>query len=402
MDQRFSSTSIDLPTVWADLRPRNALGLVAGIRTLIRSGLIRPGDPLPPERELAPALGLARNTVRSAMRTLEREGLISTNSTRGRAVLAADGNGRMSHTLALISDKPVSLAKAQGHRGWVHYLFVAAMARIHEHGYQALSCVAPDSEPSAMQRIIEDRPGGLLLPIDMGETPAQNPRVKAACRSGLPCTIYGDISADFETCDAVCTDDRAAGRLLAEWFVRRGCRRILQVNRWRDLPHWLRQREAGFEEVLREAGVDVLPVLRTSPFPIRDVEQAEDFDVARRLWLSHLMPYTQGEQRVDAVACLVDKESFAVSAALKDLGRVPGRDILVSGYDNSWTTDTARQFEPTPPTVTVEKHFDEIGGKMVDLLLARISGELPAEPQRVIVKPTIVETEPGETVAAGM
>ena len=42
----------------------------------ISSGRIRPGDALPPEKELALALKLARNTVRQALIDLERVGLL--------------------------------------------------------------------------------------------------------------------------------------------------------------------------------------------------------------------------------------------------------------------------------------------------------------------------------------
>lgn len=46
------------------------------IREQVRSGALRPGDKLPPERALATQFGASRNAVREALRSLEHAGLI--------------------------------------------------------------------------------------------------------------------------------------------------------------------------------------------------------------------------------------------------------------------------------------------------------------------------------------
>ncbi len=46
------------------------------IRNQLSQGLLKPGDRLPSERELAEQFGLARNTVREALRALEMSGLL--------------------------------------------------------------------------------------------------------------------------------------------------------------------------------------------------------------------------------------------------------------------------------------------------------------------------------------
>ncbi len=62
---------------------RAAYDIVADtIERLIAVGGLRPGDRLPPERELAPMLGSARITVRQAIKRLTAQGLVTT--TRGR------------------------------------------------------------------------------------------------------------------------------------------------------------------------------------------------------------------------------------------------------------------------------------------------------------------------------
>jgi len=58
-----------------------------GIRREIASGELKPGDGLPPVRQLAGDLGVNFNTVARAYRDLEQEGLVT--SVRGRGTLVA-------------------------------------------------------------------------------------------------------------------------------------------------------------------------------------------------------------------------------------------------------------------------------------------------------------------------
>jgi len=46
------------------------------LREKVRSGSLAPGDQLPPENELAASFGVSRATVRDALATLQREGLV--------------------------------------------------------------------------------------------------------------------------------------------------------------------------------------------------------------------------------------------------------------------------------------------------------------------------------------
>jgi GntR family transcriptional regulator, transcriptional repressor for pyruvate dehydrogenase complex len=56
---------------------RASTEVVRQVRSAIEGGELRPGDRLPPERELAERLGLSRVTVRDALRALEATGLVA-------------------------------------------------------------------------------------------------------------------------------------------------------------------------------------------------------------------------------------------------------------------------------------------------------------------------------------
>jgi GntR family transcriptional repressor for pyruvate dehydrogenase complex len=62
------------------------------IRKLISEGTLKPGDLLPPERELAGKLGVGRSSIRDAVRTLEVMGILEPRQGHGTVVrdLSAD------------------------------------------------------------------------------------------------------------------------------------------------------------------------------------------------------------------------------------------------------------------------------------------------------------------------
>jgi GntR family transcriptional regulator len=60
--------------------------LAAILRAQIESGELRPGDQLPSETVLTQRYGLARNTVRAAIKVLRDEGLVITRQQRGSIV----------------------------------------------------------------------------------------------------------------------------------------------------------------------------------------------------------------------------------------------------------------------------------------------------------------------------
>jgi GntR family transcriptional regulator len=79
------------------------------IERLIASGQLRPGSKLPPIRDLATDLGLARGTVNKVYDALAREGLIETAGRHGTIVLdgskvttAASDLSAAADTLALV------------------------------------------------------------------------------------------------------------------------------------------------------------------------------------------------------------------------------------------------------------------------------------------------------------
>ena len=68
--------------------------IVSQIKTLIVGGDLRPGDPLPPERELMKLFNVSRPSIREALKSLVGMGLLETNQ-GNRTVVRSLASGRM-------------------------------------------------------------------------------------------------------------------------------------------------------------------------------------------------------------------------------------------------------------------------------------------------------------------
>src|SRR5262244_1121251 len=72
-------------------RGQTSEGVVMHLRGMIHRGELRPGDRLPPERDLAKVLGVSRPTLRAAIRSLAAVGVLQSKQGAGTFVVESDG-----------------------------------------------------------------------------------------------------------------------------------------------------------------------------------------------------------------------------------------------------------------------------------------------------------------------
>ncbi len=88
----------------ASIEPRAWETVLSRIESDLLGGALKPGDHLPPERQLAADLGVGRSSVREAMRVLEVLGLVRTgtgSSPNAGAIIVATPSGGMSALMRL-------------------------------------------------------------------------------------------------------------------------------------------------------------------------------------------------------------------------------------------------------------------------------------------------------------
>jgi DNA-binding FadR family transcriptional regulator len=106
---------------FAPIRTRRAFEEICDrIRAQIAAGTLRPGDKLPPERELAEQLGVGRNALREALRSLEIAGIVRLQKgTKGGAFIQTGDASRMDEVvrdmLSLGSISVAELTEARVH-----------------------------------------------------------------------------------------------------------------------------------------------------------------------------------------------------------------------------------------------------------------------------------------------
>jgi len=136
--------------------PRAVDEIESQIRAMVAQGLLKPGDRLPSERDLAAKLNVSRNTLREAMRTLERAGILEMRKgTHGGAYILhgnsdsiIDGLSNLYHLGAI---SPEQLTEA---RIWLSEIVVrVACERATEEDLRALD----ENIQAGRQAIADDR-----------------------------------------------------------------------------------------------------------------------------------------------------------------------------------------------------------------------------------------------------
>ncbi|HYH40252.1 MAG TPA: FCD domain-containing protein [Azospirillum sp.] len=177
------------PPSIAAIRPPDTLGRARiaydHLQRAIASGLWRPGEQLPTERSLAQSLGLARNTVRRALDTLEAEGRIARGVGRG-TFLVGEGadEDRIGTTLlppaAFLNASPAEVMEAR-------ILLEPAVAEL------AVSR-ATQADFAELDRCLAESEAARSVPEFEHWDGALHRTLVAACRNGLLDAFYAVLN----------------------------------------------------------------------------------------------------------------------------------------------------------------------------------------------------------------
>jgi DNA-binding LacI/PurR family transcriptional regulator len=234
------------------------------------------------------------------------------------------------------------------------------------HGYHMLTFAqsAVHEEKSYESLIGASRVDGFVL-SDIGYN---DPRIRRLQKLRFPFVAFGRANADWEFPYA--DDDGCRGiSLVVEHLLAQGHRRIAMMS-WPDGTVVGDTRAQGYRAALAKAGVDPEPAwLPRTP---NDVSHA--LETARQVLSLPLRP--------TAIVCATDIMAIGVRFCLEGLGLVMGRDVAVTGYDD---TPVAEALGLT----SVRQQVDVIARAAAGLLLAEIGGTPPSA-RHILVEPRLI------------
>lgn len=307
---------------------------------------------MPSERTLTTEFGVQRATVRRALETLEREGLVFRDATRGtftaprRGVPQTGGLGLVVGR-ARDTSAPGDIARGLG-----------SVAETEARGVVWLDTPASPGRaeaavPQAGDLVSRGVAGVAIWP----ELPADPERLRSL-RDAMPLVLLDRRVPGFEA-DFVGVDDFAGGRLVAEHLLRIGHRRIGFLS---GAPQagTVQARVRGYAAALAAAGV--------LPRPEWVLHQEGGIAALDPALLTAFLE--AGGTPPTAVICGNDTVAAGLMRFLRVRGRRVPDDVAVTGFGNG-----------QPPLLealgltTVTQPFEEIGRAAGQILLARLRDE---------------------------
>lgn len=370
-------------------RPRATIGRArARLLDWLDDGHVQPGELLPSERQLATLLQLDRGTLRRAIKQVEQAGQLQRDGRRLMRPSASAHHGQldwMKQSIAVLV--PHAGADAQSRNEWGRYVTMGALDAVRSVGRHIITINADALSASDLRPLVAARPMGVLLPELVWAPERVRQAAEAFSDAGIPVVVYGDEPwmARF---DRVVSDHESGSAMLTRALLDLGRR---PARFWRE-PHdmwWLDARSMGYVRAVTEAGATPLAVLNFPMIATHHTEPA-GFEQSVRHLAGFLIDAVRGPQRVDALMVTSDRDAFYTAAAIRLIGLVPGRDVLIAGYDNYHHLCSERTFEPLPGLITIDKHNERMGREMLELLNERLTGALPAGPAVRRIKPELV------------
>jgi len=318
------------------------------------------GEFLPAELELSVQLSVSRGTLRTAMKLLEKEGLLRAQAGRGRFVTSSIKGPKtmMMDAVAVVTHESNPEGKRR-QSGTDPFIQMSAIDSIGRAGLHALMVQPERLAEGGLDRFVQERPRGIVLMRRAVESHLAQEIWSSLSNAGIPVVVYGD-APELAEFDSVVSDHAAGAYQLTKWLIERGRKRILRM--WHlaadsplgHRPEWLARRDAGYEQAMKEAGLKPLPAIEQRDMIPRDSTR-ETFQAYTQLAAGQLLPHLTGANPIDAIMLTSDGVLAPVAAACKMFGKNPKSDILLAGYDNFWQDDVSRQWETTIPAVTVDK-----------------------------------------------
>ena len=230
------------------------------------------------------------------------------------------------------------------------YFIAAVEMRAREFGYSVLIMQSGDKveiEASNLKLLKQNRISALFIALTI-DTKNIDSFLKLNSLD-IP-VIFLDRVPDYDNCNKICFEDRAASRIAAEKLIEKGKKHVLALFGHPNLTI-TRKREQSFRETYA----------RLYPEAILDIQFPENSAPSRQVTIAAL----ESASRPDAIFCMGDLILIGVMEAIHDKNiRVP-EDIAVIGISNGFIPNMYK-----PRITYVETSGYKLGLQAFDRLLA--------------------------------
>lgn len=367
------------------------------LKRSLETGEIQRGSELPSARAIAKLLGIAPNTAATALSEAEEQGLVvcraGTNRRYAGEVRKVGGDSLASSAVFVLAGQ-MSFTDIATAPSWSDSFLALDVVRSLSLRGRSVALYTPQSLPAGgLDAIFEARPGGMVVTNSVSGDPLAMEALRRCREAGIPTVAYGN-APELRAFDRAYSDHRAGSRDLTRWLIAHGRKRIVPFFPFAPTRFWEHERLEGYAEAMRESGLEPLSS-RTFCMPgIQAPSLSEYFRINTAMALSALIALRRDGREPEAILCPSDDWAKPVIAAVQEFGLDPYRDIIVAGYDNMARGSGFDEFESLRPAVTVDKHNERSAEDLAALVLARMDGTLPPEPQARIHDHELVVLSP--------
>ena len=249
----------------------------------------------------------------------------------------------------------------------------SAILSLEAAGYHLLTFVTGRRTDTAEYKELYRR--GQVAGFVVANTNDDDPRIACLIEEGIPFAAFGRANDawDFPWVDVDGIDGMTQ---VVAHLTAAGHRRVGLIT-WPEGSKAGSHRELGYAAGLAAAGLDPDPAW---------VVRGENLVETGIAGMSALLQLP-AERRPTAVACVSDQIAVGAGHAAAAAGLVVGRDLALTGYDDSALAPFLQ-----PPLTSIRQPITEVGRAIVRLLLGELRGQ-PEAPRGVLLKPRLVVRE---------
>lgn len=341
------------------------------LKKKIANGILKAGDQLAPQSELAAEYGVSLITIKKALADLSHEGLISSKAGKGTFITRAESKINFNKV------KTIGFVLRDLESPFFSRILASAERKISGDGYNLLissTSGRSENEDRMIKHFLDIGVNGLII-ASMSREYKATPLIRELKEKGFPFVMVS-YTVD-EDIPYVGVDHEDGAYIATKHLINIGYRKIGYLNGVHGERSLLGElRKKGFLRALIQNNIEFNPAYE---YKFELGYEWDDYYSGYEIGLK----FAATTDRPEAIFAFDDLVALGFQRALLDKGiRVP-QEVAIVGFDNIKRGVTA----PVPLT-TVNQPLSEIGEIAVEMILSMMNGV--TVPIRRILKPSLI------------